>query len=352
MSHGALAVDARHEANRQSWNAATAQHRTHKPALVADYCRGFCKLFPEDHWLLTASEATLRGPMPSATLVFTTDGVAAPPGALRGLDVVHLQCNDGQDTVSIATSLGPATVVGVDISDTAIALANELRDAMLASGRFEDPLGDGAAAATTHVSFERADVVAFAADPRRAATADVVFVSYGALCWQADVGAFCRAAASLLRPGGRLVIIDFHATGMSADFGGDASDCADAAAPLTTLRDHTTGGACTKFDDGVGDYVGDDFEGAFRNPHASFEFAWGVGDVATAALAAGLRIAHLSELPYSNGYRCHPAVVPSVDGVAPATAAQVAALEAGVATGPRTPQAARYVPPPHAPRLR
>jgi hypothetical protein len=46
-------------------------------------------------------------------------------GDLWGQTLAHLQCNCGQDTLSIARHHG-ATVTGIDISDTAIAFAKRL----------------------------------------------------------------------------------------------------------------------------------------------------------------------------------------------------------------------------------
>jgi hypothetical protein len=39
----------------------------------------------------------------------------------------------------------------------------------------------------------------------------------------------------------------------------------------------------------------------FSNPHRSFDFQWGVYEVAQALIDAGLRIERLREWPYSNG---------------------------------------------------
>ncbi len=98
-SDGALAVIAMnprllHEANRLSWNAATRAHNSHKLDQAGFFRAGKSTLFPEEMELL---------------------------GDVRGLDLVHLQCNAGQDTLSLAVA--GATVTGVDISDEAIDFA-------------------------------------------------------------------------------------------------------------------------------------------------------------------------------------------------------------------------------------
>jgi 2-polyprenyl-3-methyl-5-hydroxy-6-metoxy-1,4-benzoquinol methylase len=86
-----------HEQNRRSWNLATAAHNRHKGDQAAFFRAGGSTLFPEEVELL---------------------------GELEGRDLVHLQCNAGQDTLSLAR-LG-ARVTGVDISDAAVEFARTL----------------------------------------------------------------------------------------------------------------------------------------------------------------------------------------------------------------------------------
>src|SRR5689334_16683391 len=85
------------EANRRSWNAATRAHNSHKGDQARYFREGGSTLRPEELGLL---------------------------GEVAGLRVVHLLCNSGQDTLSIAR-LG-ADVTGVDISDEAITFATQL----------------------------------------------------------------------------------------------------------------------------------------------------------------------------------------------------------------------------------
>jgi hypothetical protein len=67
-------------------------------------------------------------------------------------------------------------------------------------------------------------------------------------------------------------------------------------------------------EEGVGDYVAESGDGLvregyergvdnFSNPHPSFEFTWGVGQVMTALSLAGLVIERLDEYPYANGWK-------------------------------------------------
>src|SRR5215467_11974926 len=86
-----------HEENRLTWNEATVAHNSHKGDQAAFFRQGGTTLHLEELELL---------------------------GDLEGRSVVHLQCNSGQDTLSLAR-LG-AHVTGVDISDTAINFARQL----------------------------------------------------------------------------------------------------------------------------------------------------------------------------------------------------------------------------------
>lgn len=250
-----------HEQNRLSWNAATAAHNSHKGDQAAFFRAGGDTLFPEELELL---------------------------GELEGLELLHLQCNAGQDTLSLARRGAPAT--GVDISDEAIRFARELS------------AGSGIAA-----EFERADVYDWLREAVQGGrTFDRVFSSYGAVGWLSDLEAWGRGIAGVLRPGGRFVLVEFHPAAMMQ--GEDLR-------PLYPYRSY---GTPIPQPDGIGDYVAASGEGLlhgaaaeagvqdFRNPHPTWEFAWGISDVVTALLDAGLTLEALREWPYSNGCLLHP----------------------------------------------
>ena len=111
-------------------------------------------------------------------------------GSIEGLDVVHLQCHIGTDTLSLAR-LG-ATVTGLDFSAAALDVAR----------RF-------AADAGPHVDYVEADVYD-APDALGRDRFDLVFTGVGALCWLPDVGRWAAVVAALLRPGGELFIREGH----------------------------------------------------------------------------------------------------------------------------------------------
>lgn len=118
-------------------------------------------------------------------------------GDITGLDVVHLQCHIGTDTLSLAR-LG-AHVTGLDFSDAAIEVARAL-----------------SIEAGPHVDYVVADVYD-APDALGRERFDRVFTGIGALCWLPDIRRWARVVSELLRPGGELFIREGHPMLWAAD---------------------------------------------------------------------------------------------------------------------------------------
>jgi SAM-dependent methyltransferase len=245
------------EQNRRSWNAVVGAHDSHRGDLAGFLGAGGSTLFPEERRLL---------------------------GDLTGRSVAHLQCNSGGDTLSLA-ALG-ADVTGLDLSDEAVLSARKLSE------------GSGIAA-----RFVRADVYDWLAETAEAGLRfDVVFASYGVVCWLPDLASWARGIANILEPGGRFVLVDFH----------PAADVFDEAWNLA--RDYPSGGEPLPLEEGVGDYVAASGGGltpvgfargveGFENPEPCHLFRWGLGEVVTALAGARLEITALEEYPYLNGER-------------------------------------------------
>ncbi|MEW5739291.1 MAG: class I SAM-dependent methyltransferase [Myxococcota bacterium] len=241
------------EQNRRSWNAATVAHNSHKADQAAFLRRrGTTTLFPEELALL---------------------------GSLRGKSLLHLQCNSGQDTLSLAKR--GARVTGVDISDEAIAFAQALSRDSGIPGRFL-----------------RADVYDYLAASR--STFDVVFCSYGVTGWLEDLGRWARGIARRLKRGGRFVYVEFHPVMFTFDERGRpafpySSHGVPLRGPGVTDYVHQSGDALTPsgYVTGVRDFV---------NPHGVVEFAWGVAEIVQAVIDAGLRVDHFAEYDFSNGF--------------------------------------------------
>lgn len=112
-------------------------------------------------------------------------------GRLDGLDVVHLQCHIGTDTVSLAR-LGAKSVTGLDFSPSALQAGCTLAERAGAEVRF--------------VESDLYDAVATLGEDGF----DVVYTGIGALCWLPEVRRWADVVAGLLRPGGRLFIREGH----------------------------------------------------------------------------------------------------------------------------------------------
>jgi SAM-dependent methyltransferase len=246
-----------HEENRLSWNAATVAHNSHKGDQAAFFRNGGSTLRPEERELL---------------------------GDVEGLSIVHLQCNSGQDTLSMA-QLG-AVMTGVDISDTAIEFARQLSQ-------------DAGVSAT----WQRMDVYDWLEETaQREQRFDLVFCSYGAICWLSNLEVWARGINTVLKPGGRFVTVEFHPVmGMFNE-------------KLERTYDYFVDGQPLTWEEGVNDYVaisregltsGNALEGIkdFQNPYRVHEFFWGIGQIVTALLATGLQLTTLKEYPYSNGFK-------------------------------------------------
>jgi SAM-dependent methyltransferase len=111
-------------------------------------------------------------------------------GDLTGLDVVHLQCHMGKDTLSLAR-LG-ARVTGVDFSPSALDAARTL----------------AAAAGIDDARFVESEL--YATGDVLGGDFDVVYTGVGALCWLPDIAQWADVVAALLKPGGRLYVRDAH----------------------------------------------------------------------------------------------------------------------------------------------
>jgi SAM-dependent methyltransferase len=246
-----------HEENRRSWNAATRAHNSHKRDQAAFLRGGGSTLYPEERELV---------------------------GELSGRTLLHVCCNSGQDTLSLAR-LG-ARVTGVDISDEAIAFAEQLATESGIAG-----------------SFERADIydwLPHAARERR--RFDRIFMTYGVLGWMSDLDRLFAGLVSVLEPGGRLVSVEFHPAMMTLDD------------ELQPRFPYFGAAGPHRWDDGISDYVAQsgaaltpsgwlDGEPAFANPHPAHEFAHSISELVNAALRAGLTLVELREWPYANGFK-------------------------------------------------
>lgn len=191
-------------------------------------------------------------------------------GDLAGLDVLHLQCHLGTDTVSLSR-LGPRRVVGVDLSPASLRIARDL-----------------AARTDAEIDYVESNVY----DAREAVEGDfdLVYTSIGVLCWLPDVAGWARVVASMLRPGGRFLIRDDHPMFMA--IGEDVSDGLRLEQPYFERPEPMTW-------DEPGSYV-ETPEGAPEFRHGrNHQWHHSIGEILTAVLGAGLVLDSFEETPFS-----------------------------------------------------
>ena len=110
-------------------------------------------------------------------------------GSVAGKSLLHLQCHFGLDSLSWAR-LG-AKVTGVDLSSTAIAKAQSI-----------------ATQVDLNASFICSDVYQFGQTNNE--QFDIVYTSYGVLCWLPDMDRWAETVVKSLKPGGKIHLVEFH----------------------------------------------------------------------------------------------------------------------------------------------
>ncbi len=110
-------------------------------------------------------------------------------GDVSGKRVLHLQCHIGSDTLCLAGR--GAKVTGLDFSQAAVDCARRLADETGLQADFVRGTVDEAPRVTR-------------------APFDLVFTTWGTICWLPDVSVWARVIASVLKPGGELYFADAH----------------------------------------------------------------------------------------------------------------------------------------------
>jgi 2-polyprenyl-3-methyl-5-hydroxy-6-metoxy-1,4-benzoquinol methylase len=253
-----VAWETARDANRELWEDRAVLHEDlYEPhTLVADP-RGISTVIRDDlPVLLQHLDADRRA-------AGDADGRAAGDAdgrPLAGLDLLHLQCHIGTDTLSLAR-LG-ARVTGLDFSPTALDLARRLADE-----------------AGLDIAWIESDVLA----ARAAVTGDfdVVYTSIGTIVWLKDLTTWARQIAALLRPGGVFYIRDGHPALLALD--------ENAPSPVVGYRYFANGRAQT-WNDGA------TYAGAGTTAHTrSYEWPHSLSEIVGSLLAAGLALERLDE---------------------------------------------------------
>jgi SAM-dependent methyltransferase len=202
-------------------------------------------------------------------------------GGVSGKTMLHLQCHFGLDTLSWARE--GAIVTGVDFAPQAIRTAREL-------------------AAETGIDARFIESNVYDLPRVLDETFDMVFASYGVLCWLPDIREGARIAARYVRPGGVFYIVDGHPLfGTLWDSPG---------ADEIVIRHSYFGPPDPAPAEDEGTYA--DRTAKLQN-RRTYEFDHPLGSIVTALVDSVLRLEFLHEFPFS-GYEALPGMQKGDDG--------------------------------------
>jgi SAM-dependent methyltransferase len=189
-------------------------------------------------------------------------------GSVAGLRVLHLQCHFGKDTLALAQR--GAEVVGLDFSSAAIGSAQKLSEEL------------GLASRARFVHADLYDAPEAISEP---GAFDMVYVTWGTICWLPDITRWAEIIAHFLKPGGALYFAEGHPAALVLD---DETPCTDSRpgffvpyfeSEALILDDHR-------------DYANPNVR--LRNTR-THQFMHPLGQVVTALLSAGLTLEFLHE---------------------------------------------------------
>jgi len=230
------------DSNREHWDEATDIHARGNVYGIEDFKAGRCQLHR-----IEVEEL----------------------GDVAGKTLLHLQCHFGLGTLSWARR--GAIVTGVDFSPKSIALARSLATEVGADARFvESNLYDLPTALSGRF--------------------DIVFSSYGVLCWLPDLKRWGEIVARYLEPGGIFYIAEAHP--FIRVFPTD-DDITDGSTELRPRFHYFHDPAGTRWPPAA-DYV--DETTRYTTPEHIWQHS--MGDIVNALVTAGLRIDFLHEFPY------------------------------------------------------
>ncbi len=183
--------------------------------------------------------------------------------------LLHLQSHFGLDTLSWARR--GAIVTGADFSGEGIRVARTLAEEIGLAQR---------------ATFVQSDVASL--PDKLSGSFDVVFASWGALIWLADLERWADVVAGFLRPGGTFYLAEFHPYVFLL---------ADDASPesLRVGYPYFMHGVPQRFDE-PGDYAD---PRATPKHTVTFEWLHGFAEIIDPLLRRGLRLDVLRELPYT-----------------------------------------------------
>ena len=200
-------------------------------------------------------------------------------GNVDGKTLLHLQCHFGMDSLSWARN--GAIVTGIDFSKKAISLAKKLSEELKIPARFLlSNIYD--APQILNENF------------------DIVYTSYGTICWLPDMIKWAQIISNYLNPGGIFYIIDNHPFGAIID---------EHQEPFKVGYNYFNEGKPTYWDEGP---AYSDPNAVLKN-QASYEWFHSMGDIINSLLKADLELDFLHEFPFTF-HKIHPDMKRREDG--------------------------------------
>jgi SAM-dependent methyltransferase len=188
-------------------------------------------------------------------------------GDLSGKSLLHLQCHFGMDTLSLARR--GATVTGADFSEEAIELARGLNVELGLTAEF--------------VCSNLYDL-----PDNLTGQFDIVYTSYGVLCWLNDLPRWGEVIAHFLKPGGMFLIVEGHPVANVFEL--------DPIAKGRLMIDFPYFyDPAPQKEDGEGSYA----DRQARKKHkTTYEWPHSISEIMNALWSAGLAIESFEEYPY------------------------------------------------------
>lgn len=231
------------ELNRDHWDEATRNHTRGNVYGTDDFRAGKCQLRRVE---------------------------LAEVGDVAQRRLLHLQCHFGLDTLSWARR--GAQVTGVDFSPEAIAYARGLSEETKVSAQFVC-----------------SNVYELPSNLDAAGAFDIVFTSYGVLCWLPELEPWGKLIAHYLKPGGFFYIVEAHPTARMFPLDEDLPKAGGFKPFLPYFHDP----AGMRWPAGA-DYA----DGQTQQTIDEHGWQHSLGDIVNALLQAGLRLEFLHEFPY------------------------------------------------------
>lgn len=181
-------------------------------------------------------------------------------GDLSGKSLLHLMCHFGMDTLSLARE--GAQVTGVDLSNESIALAQKLSKETKTPGEF-----------ICSDIYDLPNIL-----DRQF---DIVFTSYGVLCWVSNIKKWAKLINTFLKKGGFFYIVELH--------------------PFTNILSYDFKLYYNYFKKGP--YI-DDSSGTYTDWNEqvtgfTYEWSYTMSDVINVLIDQGLRIEFMHEFPFT-----------------------------------------------------